>query len=37
MGTCYSTSFETEPNIVFCHVDGWYWRVMLTPRVPDAL
>ena len=37
MGTCYSTMFETEPNILFCQVDGWYWRVMLVPKVPDTL
>jgi len=37
MGSCYSTIMETEPNLLFCQVDGWYWRVMLMPRIPDEL
>ena len=32
LGTCYTTLFETEPNVLFCQVDGWYWRVMLRPK-----
>ena len=37
MGSCYTTSFEVEPNILFCQVDGWYCRIMLMPRIPDTL
>jgi hypothetical protein len=37
LGSCYSTLFEVEPNTLLCQVDGWYWRIMLMPRVPDSL
>ncbi len=30
MGSCYSTIVEAEPNVVFCQVDGWYWRGLLS-------
>ena len=32
MGTCYSCIFEVEPNIIFCQVDGWCFRVQLRPK-----
>ncbi len=32
MGSVYPTMFEVEPNVLFCQVDGWYWRVTLTPK-----
>jgi hypothetical protein len=28
-GSCYSTIFEVEPNIVFMQVDQWYCRISL--------
>ena len=37
MGSCYSTIMETEPNVLFCQVDGRFCRVMLMPRIPDKL
>ncbi len=37
LGSAYSTIYEVEPNLIFCQVDGWYWRVMLRPRIPDTL
>jgi hypothetical protein len=37
MRSSYSTIFEVEPNLIFCQVDGLYWRVMLMPRIPDTL
>lgn len=37
MGSCYSTIMEIEPNVLFCQVDGWVWRVMLMPRIPSEL
>ena len=37
IGSAYPTIYEVEPNLVFCQVDGWYWRVMLRPRIPDTL
>jgi hypothetical protein len=37
MGSCYSTLFEVEPNLLFCQVDGWFWRMMLVPRAPEEL
>ena len=37
MGSVYSTIFEVEPNIILCQVDGWIWRVMIMPRIPDTL
>jgi len=24
MGSCYSTIFEVQPNVIFCQVDGWW-------------
>lgn len=32
-GTCYSTIFEVEPNVVFMQVDQWYCRITLYPLV----
>ena len=32
MGSVYPTMFEVEPNVLFCQVDGWYWRVTLSPK-----
>ena len=32
MGSSYSTIIEVEPNLIFCQVDGWFWRVKLKPR-----
>ncbi len=32
MGSSYSTILEVEPNLIFCQVDGWFWRVQLKPR-----
>ena len=32
LGSVYPTMFETEPNVLFCQVDGWYWRVTLEPK-----
>jgi hypothetical protein len=32
MGTCYSCIFEVEPNVIFCQVDGWCFRVQLRPK-----
>ena len=32
MGSVYPTMFEVEPNVLFCQVDGWYWRVTLNPK-----
>lgn len=32
IGSCYPTIIEVEPNVLFCQVDGWYWRVQLAPR-----
>ncbi|MDA0990232.1 MAG: sialidase family protein [Verrucomicrobia bacterium] len=37
LGSCYTTLFEVEPNMLFCQVDGWYWRIMLMPKVPNKL
>ena len=31
-GSCYSTIFEVEPNVIFCQIDRWCWRIMLKPR-----
>jgi hypothetical protein len=31
-GSCYSTIFEVEPNVIFCQVDQWCWRVTLRPK-----
>ena len=28
-GSCYSTIFEVEPDVLFMHVDQWYCRIML--------
>lgn len=28
-GSCYSTIFEVEPNVIFCQVDRWCWRINL--------
>jgi hypothetical protein len=30
-GSCYSTIFEVEPNVVFMQVDQWYCRITLNP------
>lgn len=30
-GSCYSTIFEVEPNVIFMQVDQWYCRIMLNP------
>ena len=30
-GSCYSTIFEVEPNVIFCQVDRWCWRITLKP------
>lgn len=30
-GSCYSTIFEIEPNVVFMQCDQWYCRVTLNP------
>ena len=32
MGSSYSTVIEVEPNLIFCQVDGRFWRVQLKPR-----
>lgn len=32
LGSVYTTILETEPNVLFCQVDGWYWRVKLSPK-----
>jgi photosystem II stability/assembly factor-like uncharacterized protein len=32
-GSCYSTIFEVEPNVIFCQVDRWCWRINLKPKV----
>jgi len=37
MGSCYTTMYEVEPGLLFLQVDGWYWRVLLAPRIPDEL
>ncbi len=37
IGSSYPTIYEVEPNLIFCQVDGYYWRVMLRPRIPDTL
>ena len=37
IGSSYPTIIEVEPNLIFCQVDGYYWRVMLRPRIPDTL
>ena len=31
MGSCYPTIIEVEPNVLFCQVDCWYWRVHVAP------
>lgn len=31
-GSCYSTIFEIEPNVLFCQVDSWSWRISLKPQ-----
>ena len=31
-GSCYSTIFEVEPNVIFMQVDQWYCRIMLNPK-----
>ena len=32
-GSCYSTIFEVEPNVIFMQVDQWFCRIVLTkPR-----
>lgn len=31
-GSCYSTIFEVEPNVVFCQVDRWCWRIKLNDK-----
>nr|MBC8462022.1 exo-alpha-sialidase [Deltaproteobacteria bacterium] len=36
MGSCYSTIIEVEPNVIFCQVDGWFWRVTLRPRKDEG-
>lgn len=28
-GSCYSTIFEMEPNVIFCQIDRWCWRINL--------
>ena len=33
----YPTIIEVEPNLIFCHAGGCFWRVMLVPRVPETL
>lgn len=33
-GSSYSTIFEIEPNVIFCQVDRWYWRI--TIRAPQT-
>ena len=32
LGSVCTTMFETEPNVLFCQVDGWYWRIMLRSK-----
>lgn len=32
-GSCYSTIFEIEPNVIFCQVDNWCWRIKLKSKV----
>jgi len=32
MGSCYTTLFEVEPDVLFCQVDCWYWRMTLRPK-----
>jgi hypothetical protein len=31
-GSCYSTIFEVEPNVIFFQVDQWFWRVKIKPK-----
>lgn len=31
-GSCYSTLFEVDPNVILIQVDKWFWRVTLKPR-----
>ena len=31
-GSCYSTIFEIEPNVIFCQIDRWCWRLKLKPQ-----
>lgn len=31
-GSCYSTIFEIEPNVIFCQVDRWCWRIKLRQK-----
>jgi hypothetical protein len=31
-GSCYSTIFEIEPNVIFYQVDRWCWRINLKPQ-----
>jgi len=31
-GSCYSTIFEVESNVIFFQVDQWYWRVKLKSK-----
>ena len=33
----YPTIIEVEPNLIFCHAGGEFWRLMLMPRVPETL
>ena len=37
LGSTYTTIIEVEPNILFCQIDGWFFRVMLMPRIPNTL
>ena len=30
-GSCYTTIIEVEPAVIFCQVDGWFFRVALSP------
>jgi hypothetical protein len=32
MGSCYTTMFEVEPNVLFIQSDCWFWRTTLVPK-----
>ncbi len=33
MGSCYTTTYEVEPNVLFCQVDHWCFRVELNANL----
>jgi hypothetical protein len=34
-GSCYSTIFEVEPNVIFMQIDQWYCRIKLNKALKD--